>query len=242
MMLQAMVLTRDPETLRVVRRALDDLKIACEPIAGPVQALEMLNKRRFDAVIADCDDLEGALDILKTMRKTPSNKRAMGFAIVNGTTSVRDAFDLGANFVIDKPLTMERVQRSLRAAHGLMMRERRRYFRNTLSSPAFLTAADGRELRGRIINLSEGGMAVKLTTPLTLNSSLRLRFDLPNPLRQIEAKAEVSWIRGDNSAGLRFLHIEQRMQRELEQWIAQQSELFYNSKPSPMFINATRGR
>jgi CheY-like chemotaxis protein len=240
MNLQALVLSRDQETLRVLRRVFDELSMSAEIVPGARQAEDLLKSRRFDGVIVDCDDVEGAVGVLRSMRLLPSNKRAMGFAIINGTTTVGDAFNLGANFVIDKPLTLERVQRSFKAAHGLMVRERRRYWRNPLSSPAFVITSEGKELKGRVINLSEGGAAVKIPGKFTLHSSIRVRFDLPNPLRTIEAKAEVTWLKSDESVGLRFLHIEQKMQSELENWIAQQTAHLHPQNSAPVFINATR--
>ena len=172
-MLHALLLSADAEAVRILRRVMEDLKIGADAANGSDRALDLLNKRKFDAVIIDCDDTPGAPAVLRHLRTSASNKRAMAFAIINGKTTVRQAFDLGANFVIDKPLTVDRVQRSFRAAHGLMMRERRRYFRNALDSMAQITTSDGRPVRGTLINLSEGGMSLKLNGPVTLNSTVR---------------------------------------------------------------------
>ena len=95
-------------------------------------------------------------------------------------------------------------------------------------------------MRGTLINLSEGGMSLKLNGPVTLNSTVKLRFELPIPGGLVEAKAEVCWLGRDDLAGIRFLHIEQKMQRALEQWIARQvDKQGPPPKSSPMFINAT---
>ena len=239
-MLHALLLSADAEAVRILRRVMEDLKIGADAANGSDRALDLLNKRKFDAVVIDCDDTPGAPAVLRHLRTSASNKRAMAFAIINGKTTVRQAFDLGANFVIDKPLTVDRVQRSFRAAHGLMMRERRRYFRNALDSMAQITTSDGRPVRGTLINLSEGGMSLKLNGPVTLNSTVKLRFELPIPGGLVEAKAEVCWLGRDNLAGIRFLHIEQKMQRALEQWIAKKVDSQGPApRSSPMFINAT---
>jgi len=238
MALQALLLTKDAETLRLTRRALDEMNIACETSASPEMATEHLAKRRFDAVIIDCDDLPGALATLRGLRQSPSNKRSMAFAIVNGKTTVRDAFDLGANFVLDKPLTLERIMRSMKAAHGLMMRERRRYYRNPLTSSVFVYTSDGKERRAQIVNLSEGGMAVKAGGEITGQPTLKVRFELPGSQQRIEAKAEICWREKGNTAGLRFLHMEPSMQRDLEAWIGKQ----VSDQKATIFINATSGR
>src|SRR5260370_14505992 len=161
MPLQALLFLREPGALRAARQAFDSSNILCQVGTDPVQAIELLHKRRFDAVVVDCDDLPGGKDVLQQLRSSPSSKRAMAFAIINSSTSVRQAFDLGANFVLDKPLTAERFTPTLRAAQGLMKREQRRYFRNALETEPVVTLPEGKEHRIRILNLSEGGMAVE---------------------------------------------------------------------------------
>jgi len=239
-MLQALVLSSDAETVRLLRRVLEQLHIECETANGAERAADLIAKRKFDAVVIDCDDTKGGPEVLKNLRHSPSNKRSMAFAIIHGTTSVREAFDLGANFVMDKPLTVERVQRSFRAAHGMMMRERRRYFRNPLASPASVITSDGRDLRAEVINLSEGGMALRIKEQVTLNSTVKLRFELPETHQRIDAKAEICWLGRQDAVGLRFLHIEQKMQRSLEQWISKMMDTNDPpGKPASVFINAT---
>jgi DNA-binding NtrC family response regulator len=223
MPLQALLFLQDQEALRVARQVFDSANILCQVGTSPEQAIELLNKRRFDAVVVDCDDLQGGKQVLSQLRNSPSSKRAMAFAIINGVTTVREAFDLGANFVLDKPLTTDRFNRTLRAAQGLMKREQRRYFRNVLESEATVSLADGKELRGRILNLSEGGMAVKVIVQSQATTSIRVRFFLPGGLR-IEAKAEITWLKENQAVGLRFSHMDSKMQRDLEQWLGHRFE------------------
>lgn len=223
MPLQALLFLQDPEALRVTRQVFDSANILCQVGTSPEQAIELLYKRRFDAVVVDCDDLKGGRDVLAQLRSSPSSKRAMAFAIINGTTTVREAFDMGANFVLDKPLTADRFGRTLRAAQGLMKREQRRYFRNVLESEAVVTMADGKELRGRILNLSEGGMAVRVAMQAQAATGLRVRFFLPGGLR-IEAKADVTWLKENQGVGLHFSHMDTKMQRNLEQWLSHRFE------------------
>jgi CheY-like chemotaxis protein len=223
MPLQALLFLREPEALRVARQAFDSSNILCQVGTNPAQAIELLNKRRFDAVVVDCDDLPGGKEVLQQLRSSPSSKRAMAFGIINGSTTVRQAFDLGANFVLDKPLTAERFTRTLRAAQGLMKREQRRYFRNALETEAVVTLPEGKEHRIRILNLSEGGMAVKLPVQLQTATPVRVRFFLPGGLR-IEAKAEITWHKENAGVGVRFLHMDPKMQRDLEQWLGHRFE------------------
>ena len=238
-MLSALLLSQDIATVRVMRRVLDECRVHHESAAVLQTALDALAKRKFDAIIVDCEDRCGGKDVLRQVRETPSNKRAITFAIISNGTSVQDAFAMGANFVLDKPLSPERAARSFRAAHGLMMRERRRYFRHRVRVGVSLFLPSGHEVKGMLNNLSETGMAVELPQKFEPNTQVRVRFSLPTTHNTIEAKGEIAWQDNAKQAGVRFLHLEQKLQRDLEQWLAKK---FESIKAGPLFINATMGK
>src|SRR5436305_8356178 len=110
--------------------------------------------------------------MMRELRKGSSNRMAIVFAITHGT-SIHAAFDMGANFVLEKPVTPERAARSLRAAHGLMMRERRRYLRQSVNLPAVLSA-NGAATQAAILDVSEGGVSVRGVNPSLQGSYVRL--------------------------------------------------------------------
>src|SRR5512142_2238253 len=121
MRLEALILCRDPEALRLLRRVLPDLGINLVSCAGAAEAGELLQRRKFDALLADCD-LPGAAETLSSLRSGASNRSCIVFALIAGATTARRAFELGANFVFDKPLSLDRTLRGFRAAHGLIVR------------------------------------------------------------------------------------------------------------------------
>ncbi|HVH89162.1 MAG TPA: response regulator, partial [Terriglobales bacterium] len=124
-MLKALLLTRDQEVLRVIRRVLEAGTIELETVTSTDAARQTIERRKFDAILIDCDDVQSGCDIIRELRKGKSNAKSIVFAITNRVTSVKDAFAYGANFVLDKPVSADRAARSLRAAHGLILRERR---------------------------------------------------------------------------------------------------------------------
>jgi CheY-like chemotaxis protein len=236
-MLSALLLSQDGETLQVLKRVLDECRVRHESCPTPAACLQALGKRKFDAIVVDCDHGSGK-DVLKQVRETPSHKRAITFAIIGNGTSVQDAFALGANFVLDKPLSPERVSRTVRAAQGLMIRERRRYFRHRVKVAVSLFLASGQEIKAMLANLSETGMAVDVAHPFDANTPVRARFTLPTSHSLIEAKGEIAWQKA-KQAGIRFLQVEQKYQRDLEQWLAKR---FESTRSTPLFINATAGK
>jgi hypothetical protein len=208
-----------------------------ESCPTPAACLQALGKRKFDAIVVDCDHGSGK-DVLKQVRETPAHKRAITFAIIGNGTSVQDAFAMGANFVLDKPMSAERATRTVRAAQGLMIRERRRYFRHRVKVAVSLFLASGQEIKAMLANLSETGIAVDSPHLFEANTPIRVRFTLPSSHSLIEAKGEIAWQKA-KQAGIRFMQIDKSYQRELEQWLAKR---FESTRAAPLFINATAGK
>ena len=108
MSLKSLVLCADEKIVRVLRRVLSDLEIGIEHCTDPDGAIHKLTRQRFEAVIIDCTDLKTATQVLKSAHSAPANKRAIAVAIMDGHTGLRSAFDMGAHFVLYKPVSTER--------------------------------------------------------------------------------------------------------------------------------------
>ena len=127
MPLESLLLSRDPEVIRVLQPALEKLAIEVEVCRGVSSGEEILRTEKFDAIIIDCDDLKGALSVFEGLRRSVSNKNSVTFAILNGSTTTQRAFQMGANFVLQKPISAQNAVRCFRAAVNFMTSERRRY-------------------------------------------------------------------------------------------------------------------
>lgn len=240
MSLTSLLLCRDPESLRVLRRVLEDVGVSLEVFTGPDPAVEALAKKKYDAILIDCDDMHGATDVLKLVRTSPSNKSAIVFAIVNRITKAGDAFAMGANFVLDKPLIMDRVTRSLKAAQGLIMRERRRYFRQHIKLRADVMLPGGEHVQAWVSNLSTGGISMLLPKSAPATGSVRVRFSLPEGKQLIDAQGEIAWTEPEGGLmGVRFQQVPAAAQKELDQWLS--ANLDKQPAAVPLFINASRG-
>ncbi|HEY7617231.1 MAG TPA: PilZ domain-containing protein [Terriglobales bacterium] len=219
MSMESLVLSRDPQLIRTLRQTLEKLAIEMEVCRGARSGHEILASEKFDAIVVDCDDLQGGLEVLESLRKTPSNKSSVTFAILNGVTTTQKAFELGANFVLQKPISPLNAMRCFAAALGLMERERRRYFRHPLVISAVLAFGKGQELRVTTTNLSEGGMAVRFSGKLPKAGISRVVFTLPGSERTMESKADLAWVDATGRAGLRFLEMSRSAREKLEQWL-----------------------
>ncbi|HEX7422407.1 MAG TPA: PilZ domain-containing protein [Terriglobales bacterium] len=219
MNLDSLLISRDAALLGVLRPALEKISVDIEVCAGSKVGNDMLAKRKFDAVIIDCDDLQNGFDLLRALRETQSNAKSVSFAVVNGKTTTQEAFQSGANFVLQKPLTPLHATRCFNAALSFMVREQRRYYRHPVEMPLRISLPHNQELTATATNVSEGGMAIRILGKLLKDAQAQFRFTLPGVNISLELKGQVAWADGTGHAGIRFVEVPQSSQYQLEKWL-----------------------
>jgi CheY-like chemotaxis protein len=224
MTLDSLLLSQDPELVRVIRPTLEKLSIDVEICHEARAGADILISDKFDAVIVDCDDLSGGLAVLQGLRSTPSNKNSVAFAILNGKkTTTQQAFGFGANFVLQKPISALNASRCFNAALNFMVRERRRYFRHPVKMSVRILLGD-QTVQATSTNVSESGIALMLRNALPKGATPRLQFNLPETTRKLEFEAEVVWADVKGRAGLRFHNVPKEDLEHLEKWLDERLE------------------
>src|SRR5229473_6189524 len=224
MRLESLLLSRDPEVIRILQPALENLSIDVEVCRGVSSGQEILRTEKFDAVLVDCDDLKGALGVLESLRKSASNKNSVTFAILNGGTSTQQAFQMGANFVLQKPISALNAKRCLGAAINFMIREQRRYFRHPAEIPATIAFGESQKLKATVTNISEGGMAVLFRSQLPKGAVSTANFKLPGAATPLQPKVQIAWMDESGRAGMRFTDMPKESREQLDRWLAEQGE------------------
>jgi DNA-binding response OmpR family regulator len=224
MNLESLLISQDAALLGVLRPTLGKIAVNVQVCGDIKPASDLLAKHKFDAVIVDCDDLPGGDDLLKSIRKTHSNARSVSFAVLNGKTSTQEAFQSGANFVLQKPLTPLHATRCFNAALNFMVRERRRYFRHPVEMPVRIILPNTPELNATSTNVSEGGMAIRLVGKLSRDADVKLQFSLPGSNTSLELKGEIAWADGTGHAGIRFVGVPQSSQYQLDKWLTERMQ------------------
>ncbi len=222
MTLESLLLSRDSEVVDILRPTLEKLSIDVEICQGSRAASEILSSSKFDAVIVDCDDLQGGIEVLKGLRTGNSNKNSIAFAILNGDTTTQQAFELGAKFVLQKPISPQNAMRCFQAALGFMERERRRYFRHPVEMPVTIAFHQGHEMKAVTTNVSEGGLALAVSGNLPEDKIAKVIFTLPGLTFPMDPKAEIAWADGSGRVGIRFLDLPPASKEHLEAWLSQQ--------------------
>jgi CheY-like chemotaxis protein len=219
MPLDCLVVTCDPTLLGQVKANFSARGASLDLRQDSASAIELASRRHWDGLIIDCDDVAGGTDALVNMRSSRSNQQTLIIAILNGSTSAEKALDLGANFVLSKPIEESRLRGVLDIAVSKMEREHRRYFRYDIDLPVRFQNHLGQTFNSRMKNVSEGGMSIKLVNPVHLKGIVPVEFDIPSvEPKPFHAKADIVW--SDSFAmGLRFLHIEKDCELALQSWL-----------------------
>jgi c-di-GMP-binding flagellar brake protein YcgR len=223
MNLKSLLLCSDEKIVRVLRRTLGDLDIAVELCASAEIALNKLTRERFEAIIVDCAG-PGAAAVLRSARSAPCNKRAIAVAILDPDAGLRSAFEIGAHFILYKPVTVERSKSSFRAARALMKKERRRNARISVHIPVEMSSQEsGAHFRVNTTDLGEGGLAISLPRRSKPRGRWELSFALPGTTTAIKVMAEFAWEGAGTQVGLRFHDASPEVARQLAEWLARNS-------------------
>lgn len=220
MNLEYLILTQDLALLGQLQSGLGTQETTLHLRQDSESGIEFVSRRHLDGVVIDCDDVPGGAGVIAHLKRTPANKQTLILAISNGLTSAEEALDLGADFVVSKPIQPARLRSVLDIAIPRIEREHRRYFRYDVDLPVRFQNHLGQSFSARMQNVSEGGLAIKLIDPVRLKGVIGVEFELPSIERQlVRAKAEIVW--SDSFVmGLHFLYTEKQSGVALQAWLS----------------------
>jgi hypothetical protein len=223
MNLKSLLLCSDEKIVRVLRRTLGDLDISVELCASSEIALRKLTRERFEAIIVDCAG-PGAAAVLRSARTAPCNRRAIAVAILDPEIGLRSGFEIGAHFILYKPVSVERSKSSFRAARALMKKERRRNSRVSVNIPVEMTSRESDvHFKVNTTDLGEGGLAVSLPRRSKPRGVWKLVFTLPGTAKAVEVNAEFAWEGTGKQVGLRFQDPSLEVAGQLREWLGRNS-------------------
>ena len=217
--MRCLLLSEDEQSVAVLRRLLRDLEIEVEHYTDPHTAIEDLIRTTFDSIIVDTDDPAGAGLLLQTVRSLPSSKARLIIALASVHTAAHLGFGAGAHLAIYKPVSVERLGLTIRAVRNLIARDRRRGAARVPINVAATVQRDGNTTAVLVVDLSEGGAAIRCNEPIPTTSNLTLNCWLPNSQRAFVAPVEVMWQSESGQSGLRFLNLSSESRRQLQQYL-----------------------
>jgi len=233
-----LVVCPDQDAASLLTLILSELGMAAEHTASISRGLELLGSQRFDAIVFDyrADQSSGAF--LARLRASTKNRASMLIAIVDSNFNARPVFGLGANFVLYRPLSSERTRISLRAARGLMRRERRRGPRTPVKSKVNIAYPGKPEMNAFLTDLSEGGTSIQ-TANIPRASKVYFEFALPGQQQPVRLSGEVAWQDSSGRTGIRFLDVPTSSRRLIQTWL-QRSQTQTTTGESPQVPSENR--
>ena len=210
----------DTAVLASLSSRLKEMGISPAVYSEPSSAVQALNRQKTDAFFVD-RELDPEFSVLQGMRSSTSSRSAVAFAIVSCKSSPGAAFRV-ADFVIDKPLAATRVDRTLRVAYGIMLKERLRYFRHSLRASAILIDSSQCTFPAQTLNISQSGIALESVAPLIPREIVQLQFSLPGKQNPLICKAQIIWTGDRGKAGLTFTQMSNTDRSFLNGWIESQ--------------------
>jgi c-di-GMP-binding flagellar brake protein YcgR len=117
---------------------------------------------------------------------------------------------------------VEQAVHTLSAARNMIVDGRLRYHRAGIGVPVTLGARSQRNGKGQLINLSQGGIQVRLEEGFDAKEASRISFALPGTDVAVRANVEVAWADSEGNVGIRFVKMASQMKQTLRLWLAQQ--------------------
>jgi CheY-like chemotaxis protein len=221
--LRALVVCPDRDAANLLQLILTELGMAVEPTPSISRGVELLESRRFDAIVFDYLADQSSEEFLARFRRSTKNRGSVLIAIVDSGFNARPVFGLGANFVLYRPLSLDRTRVSLRAARGLVRRERRRGSRMSLSSTVNVSYPGAPETCGVLADLGDGGTLIHTANRIPPASKVYFEFALPGQQELVRLSGEVAWQDVSGRTGIRFLDVPQTSRNLMQAWLQQNS-------------------
>ncbi|MGA6983619.1 MAG: PilZ domain-containing protein [Candidatus Sulfotelmatobacter sp.] len=219
MTLLALLVSTDDSASEILSRVLTASGIGVERCSDLAEAIERLQRQKFDALIIDFEDAKAAAEIFEGGRRLNSGTNPITVALVAVRARTREILSSGAHFVLYKPLSDESAAAGLRAVIALLTRERRRAFRIPVQAAVELSLPNTCKLEGILLDLSETGLDVLTAEPQVPGALLNLRFQLPGSTLEMNAQGQVVWAKPNGQSGVRFIEMEKSAKAQLKEWL-----------------------
>jgi len=217
MTLQALLVSTDDSAADVLGRVLPTFGIAMDRSSDQETTLVRIQQQKFDALIVDFDDVEGAEAVVQQAQKLGS--APLSIALIEDTAKVRGILSGGAHFVLYKPLSEEAAKAGLRAVAALLSRERRRALRVPVQAAVAITLPDTTTVDGILLDLSETGMDVLTAEPRVPGSLIAFKFQLPDGALEVEGHGQVAWANPNGQTGVHFVDLSENVSIGLKAWL-----------------------
>jgi PilZ domain len=215
----ALIASDDLILRSAARGVLSELQIACT-CSGTMGFERTITSAKFEAILLDMPDLNAAVSAIRSVRGGRLNRYSIILSFVAEGQSASAVWAAGANFTIRHSADFRSdLEKAFQSAHGLMLREKRRYYRQPILVAAEVVC-NGHHFAGKMLDISERGACIECAVPIP-KLPLRVQFLLPGLTQPFSIEAVPAWTRGTKS-GIQFTSVDEASQAALSQWLINQ--------------------
>lgn len=240
MVSSALLVCSDANTLSVLTQVLAEMEITAEPCREFSSADHRIASQRYDVIVVDHTDHQAVSKLIHQARHSRLNHAALLVSVVDAQISVRTVFAVGANLALYRPVLVERARASLRAASHLIRREKRRYPRAPVHTPATISYPEVESAPATLVDLSEEGLSIQCERRLPAKSKIYFRFTLPGQMKWIQLSGDTMWQDSTGRAGIRFVDVPQTARRLLKEWLNSRASLQESNVTVQLPLSAPR--
>ena len=222
MALRSLLFSKDQEIVKLAGEVLKTLDIEVAHSAQAQDAVRMITKTAFDAIIVDNADAPGAVVVLSAAKSLPSCEKSVGVVLAISPNSIGLAEGARSHMVLYRPLSVDRLLNGVKAALGLRgeNEDARASQRAPINIPATLRGAGLEDTLVFITNLSAGGAALHVGRALPSSSIHSIDFALPDTKDNLSTAVELVWRDVQGRMGIRFANASATFDETLGKWLA----------------------
>lgn len=205
MSVRVLVVDDDPTIGELIHEVLATVDVQSVPFTDSSKAAAELGLSKFDAIFLDVNmPAPNGIELTKTIRSGGLNA-STPIVVITGEDDkglLARAFSAGANFFLYKPVDRHDILRLVRATHGSVEHERRRFRRIKVQRKVTISCGS-QHLSGVTLDISLGGLFVQASNVLAAGSITRVSIEL-DPGNALSVSARVLRVTAGDCMGLQF--------------------------------------
>lgn len=183
-------------------------------------AEEQLRKAKFDLILVGLSEAPShGVELTRRIRASGANRATPVILIATQETkgALARAFDAGANFFISLPMNTERLTRLIASVASVEQKVRR--FRRVAQRIKVQLASPQLRIEGETIDISLGGMLVRVPQAFPAGAALEISLQLPSIAKPVVGLGSVARTSGENQLGVRIDRLAIEESRRLEEFL-----------------------
>jgi DNA-binding response OmpR family regulator len=217
---RVLVVDDDPATCELIRDVLVSAEIDCLALTRSERAIGTLATEKFDAIFLDVNmPAPDGIELTQKIRSGGLNL-STPIMVITGEDDrglLALAFSSGANYFLYKPVDRRDILRLLRATHGSIENEKRRFRRVKIQCKVSISCGSAR-VSGSTLDISLGGAFVQASHALPLGSVARASIDLKSEA-PLTVSARVVRVAGEDCMAMQFENLGVKEAKRLQDFL-----------------------